>query len=101
MLRVSGVSARSNSRVCRCRTPRRAAIAADPALFEIAATGGDDYELLAAVPPGPAPPSRRAAAAAGVAVDARRRGAAGVAPPRFIGRDGREVAFARGSFSHF
>ena len=29
----------------------RRAIAADPALFEIAATGGDDYELLAAVAP--------------------------------------------------
>ncbi len=44
----------------------RAAIAADPDLFEVAATGGDDYELLASASPASASAFEAAAAAAGV-----------------------------------
>ena len=102
MLRVSGVSARVSIDRLPLSLAARAAIAADPDLFEIAATGGDDYELLAAVAAAnPRRPSRRAAAAAGV-------------PLTFVGEavegGGRRVSsaatairssFERGSYSHF
>ena len=46
----------------------RAAIMADPALAELAWTGGDDYEILCAVPQGEFPAMAEAAAAAGIAL---------------------------------
>ena len=101
MLRVSGVSARVELTRLPLSPAARAAIAADPALFDIAATGGDDYELLAAVAPEGSAAFEAAAAAAGVAVTLVGEAFAGAGPPRFIGRDGREAAFARGAFSHF
>ncbi|MGD0642826.1 MAG: thiamine-phosphate kinase [Roseiarcus sp.] len=101
MLRVSGVSARVELARLPLSPAARAAIAADPALFEIAATGGDDYELLAAVAPEKSAGFEAAAAAAGVAATFVGEALAGAGPPRFIGRDGREAAFRRGAFSHF
>ena len=50
MLDVSGVSARVPIYRLPLSPAARAAIAADPGLFEVAATGGDDYELLASAP---------------------------------------------------
>ena len=47
MLDASGVSARVSIFRLPLSQAARAAIAADPGLFEVAATGGDDYELLA------------------------------------------------------
>src|ERR1700722_6040832 len=78
-----------------------AAIALDPALFEIAVTGGDDYEILASVAPQKAAAFETGAAKAGVAVTRVGRAVAGAAPPLFLGRDGAAVAFERGAFSHF
>jgi thiamine-monophosphate kinase len=101
MLRVSGVSARVELARLPLSPAARAAIAADPALFDIAATGGDDYELLAAGAPEQSAAFEAAAAAAGVAVTLVGEAFAGALPPRFIGRDGREAAFRHGSFSHF
>ncbi len=101
MLGASGVSARAPIFRLPLSQSARAAIAADPGLFEVAATGGDDYELLASAPPASAPAFEAAASAAGVpltfigeAVDGRR-------PPSFIGPDGNPVVFARGAYSHF
>jgi thiamine-monophosphate kinase len=99
MLRVSGVSASIDLARLPLSDAANAAIAADPALFEIAVTGGDDYEILAAVPPENA--SAFEAAAAGVGVASIGRAIEGAAPPRFAGRDGREVSFPHGAFSHF
>ena len=82
-------------------TPSHPAIAADPALFAIAATGGDDYELLAAVPPAAATAFEAAAKAAGVDVSDVGEALEGAAPPQFLGPDGRVMSFMRGSFSHF
>ena len=66
--------------------PRARRSRAIPALFEIAATGGDDYELLASVAPADARRlSRRRRATAGVAVTCVGEAVAGAAPPRFIG----------------
>jgi thiamine-monophosphate kinase len=101
MLRVSGVAARVELARLPLSSAAAAAIAADPALFEIAATGGDDYELLAAVAPGKSAAFEAAAAAAGVAVTLVGEAFAGAGPARFIGRDGREAALPHGAFSHF
>ena len=101
MLRVSGVTARVNLARLPLSAAAAAAVAADPALFEIAATGGDDYELLAAVAPESCDAFEAAAATAGVAATLIGEAFAGLEPPHFLGRDGREMAFQSGSFSHF
>ena len=101
MLRVSGVSASVDLGRLPLSDAATAAIAADPALFEIAATGGDDYEILAAVSPEDASAFEATAATAGVRVAFVGVAVEGAAPPRWVGRDGREVSFARGAFSHF
>jgi thiamine-monophosphate kinase len=101
MLDASGVSAR----VAIFRLPlspaARAAIAADPGLFEVAATGGDDYELLASAAPASAPAFEAAAAAAGAPLTFMGEAVEGRRAPTFVGADGAPVAFARGSYSHF
>jgi thiamine-monophosphate kinase len=101
MLRVSGVSASVDLGRLPLSDAAMAAIAADPALFEIAATGGDDYEVLATVSPEDASAFEAAAATAGVRVAFVGVAVEGATPPRWVGRDGREVSFARGAFSHF
>jgi thiamine-monophosphate kinase len=101
MLRVSGVGASIDLKRLPLSEAASAAVAADPALFAIAATGGDDYELIVAVPPESASGFEALAAAAGVDVATVGVAVEGGAPPRFLGRDGGEVSFARGAFSHF
>ncbi|MGA7198064.1 thiamine-phosphate kinase [Roseiarcus sp.] len=101
MLAVSGVSARVPIYRLPLSKPARAAIAANPDLFTVAATGGDDYELLASVAPETAPAFEAEAVAAGVPVSMVGQAVEGYDPPRFIGPDGGPVVFARGSYSHF
>ena len=101
MLAASGVSARAPISRLPLSPAARRAIAADPALFEVAATGGDDYELLASAAPASAPAFEAAAAAAGVPLTFVGEAVEGRRPPSFIGPDGNPVAFARGSYSHF
>ena len=66
MLAVSGVSARVPIYRLPLSQPARAAIAANPDLFAVAATGGDDYELIASAAPEAAPAFEAEAASAGV-----------------------------------
>jgi thiamine-monophosphate kinase len=101
MLRVSGVSARIDLAHLPLSAAAHAAIALDPALFAIAATGGDDYEILAALAPDQADAFEAAAALAGVAVTRVGQALAGAEAPLFLGRDGAPAAFERGAFSHF
>jgi thiamine-monophosphate kinase len=101
MLDVSGVSARVLIYRLPLSSAARAAIAADPGLFEIAATGGDDYELLASAPPESASAFESAAAASGVPLTFVGEAIEGRLPPSFIGADGDPVVFARGAYSHF
>jgi len=101
MLRVSGVSAEVALSKLPLSAAARAAFAIDPALFTVAATGGDDYELLASVAPDRAAAFEAAAVQAGVLVTAVGRAMEGGAPPRFLDESGAEVAFERGAFSHF
>ncbi len=78
----------------------RAAIMADPALAELAWTGGDDYEILCTAPEKAYPTLIAAAEAAGVPLVAigRVTPEAGTASYR---EGGRVRQFARGSFAHF
>ena len=101
MLDVSGVSARVPIYRLPLSPAARAAIAADPRLFEVAATGGDDYELLASAPPESAAAFEEAAAAAGVPLTYIGEALEGRRPPIFIGPDGNPVVFGRGAYSHF
>jgi thiamine-monophosphate kinase len=101
MLAVSGVSARVPIYRLPLSRPARGAIAANPDLFTVAATGGDDYEILAAIAPVSAPAFEAEAAAAGVPVTFMGKAVEGYDAPRFVGPDGGTVAFPRGSYSHF
>jgi len=101
MLRVSGVTAEIDLGRVPLSDAAQAAIGLDRALFEIAVTGGDDYEILACVPAERGGAFEAAARAAGVAVTRVGVAQRGDAPPKFIGRDGVEVVFARAAFSHF
>lgn len=101
MLDVSGVTARAPIYRLPLSPAARAAIAADPGLFEVAATGGDDYELLASVPPESALAFEAAAAAQGTPLTFIGEAVAGRGPPSFIGPDGNPVVFAHGAYSHF
>ncbi len=75
-------------------------IAADPSMLEIALTGGDDYEIICTVPPHKADSFRAAAEAAKVPVANIGAVAAGEGA-RFLGADGKPLAFKHASFSHF
>ena len=94
MLDASGVSARVPIFRLPLSQAARAAIAADPALFEVAATGGDDYELLASATPKSAPAFEAAAAAAGVPLTFDRRSGRGTAAAE-LRRTGRRSGCVR------
>jgi thiamine-monophosphate kinase len=78
-----------------------AAVALDPALFETALTGGDDYEVLMAVPPENASATESDFAA--LSLRLTRIGVAGLkgAAVRFLKADRSEQHFAKMSFRHF
>jgi thiamine-monophosphate kinase len=101
MLDVSGVSARVPMDRLPLSPAARAAIAANADLLEVAATGGDDYELLASASPASAAAFEAAAAAAGVPLTFIGEAVEGRKPPSFIGVDGDPVVFERGAYSHF
>jgi len=101
MLRVSGVTATIEMRRAPLSAAAATAIALNPSLFVVAASGGDDYELILAVPPAECAGFEAAAAAAGVAATRIGEAVAGKGAPRFVDGEGEPIAFARGSFSHF
>ncbi|MGC1695271.1 MAG: thiamine-phosphate kinase [Pseudolabrys sp.] len=77
----------------------RAVLAAEPAMFETALTGGDDYEIICTIPAAKAEDFRAAAQAVRVAVTDIGEIKAGEGA-RFL-TDGKPLAFKRASFSHF
>ncbi len=101
MLDVSGLSACVSLDRIPLSPAARAAIAADPNLFEVAATGGDDYELLASAPRESAAAFEAAGAAAGVPLTFVGEAVEGRRPAQFIRRDGSLVVLEHGSYSHF
>jgi len=78
----------------------RAAIMADPALAELAWTGGDDYEILCTVAEREYPALVAAADAVDVPLVPIGRITAAAGGTRYR-EGGRERRFARGSFAHF
>jgi thiamine-monophosphate kinase len=82
-------------------TAARAALDRDAAVIEPILTGGDDYEILATVPPTQLGGFRSAATSSGVDLTEIGTVTEGSGEPRFVGRDGQPLKFARPSFSHF
>ncbi len=78
----------------------RAALRDEPKLFEAILTGGDDFEVVATIRPAKLARFRAAAKSAGVPVTTIGRIVAGQGA-RFRDAEGRAMAFARASFSHF
>jgi thiamine-monophosphate kinase len=78
----------------------RAVLAAEASVLETVLTGGDDYEIVCTVPVGKAAGFRAAAQAAKVMVTEIGEITGGKGA-RFIGADGKALAFKRTSFSHF
>ena len=97
--RASGVAAEIDVARVPLSQAARTAIAADPALIETALTGGDDYEIVLTLAPEKLAGFRAEADKAGVAVTEIGRIMAGDGA-RFV-RDGKPLAFARSSYSHF
>jgi thiamine-monophosphate kinase len=100
LLKASGVGADIDLDAIPLSAAARAAIMADPALAELAWTGGDDYEILCTASQGEYPALVAAAEAAGLALTriGHVTDAAGVATFR---EGGRPRSFAQGSFAHF
>jgi len=99
MLRASGVGGVLDLRRLPLSEAARAYLAADPQAIEIAATGGDDYEVLVAVR---VEVARAFEAAAGdLPVSAIGEVVAGSAELSVIDLDGAPARFLRGSYSHF
>jgi thiamine-monophosphate kinase len=101
LCRASGVAADIDCARVPLSDAARTALAREPGLIETIITGGDDYEILAAVAAGEVEPFRKAAAAAGVAVTEIGAATASNGLVRFRGVDGKPLALARPSFSHF
>ena len=101
LCRVSGVSAEIKTGKTPLSAGAKAAIAADPVLFETTLTGGDDYEIIATLPLDKLASFHSAANAAGAAVTEIGRVVQGTDEPRFLDPAGQPMTFARPAFSHF
>ncbi len=101
LARASGVSPQVDLGKAPLSDAARAAMAADPALFDRIMCGGDDYEILCAVAPQAVELFEARAAAAGVAVAAIGVADAAEALEILAGMDGKPKKFERDRFSHF
>jgi thiamine-monophosphate kinase len=100
MLRASGASAVVEVDRIPLSAAARRAVGQDPALLDLALTGGDDYEILCAVSPDRLSSFRRAAAERRIALSEIGSVTAGEELPAF--RSGDAVRrYETGSFSHF
>ena len=101
MMRASRCSAEVDLGRVPLSGPAKNLVARAPDLFDVAMTGGDDYEILASVPAEAAAAFEREALAAGVPVTPIGLVGPGGGPTTFRNPDGTERRFRRGSFSHF
>lgn len=100
LLKASGVGAEIDLDAVPLSNAARAAIMADPALKELAWTGGDDYEILFTAAEGEIPSLITAAVEKGLPLTVIGRITPG-AGPAVCREAGRERFFGRGSFAHF
>jgi thiamine-monophosphate kinase len=100
LCRVSGVAARVEVARVPLSDAARAVIRLDPAMREVALTGGDDYEILCTVPLDRVTSFRTVAQAAEVEVTEVGEIASGQGA-RFVDADGQTLTFGKLAFSHF
>lgn len=100
MMRVSGVSARVEADRVPFSPAVRKAVAVEPDLYDLAVTGGDDYEILCTVAEKDLDSFLKEADSEGVVVSAIGRVVQGHVSPVFRMRDS-ERRFDAGAFSHF
>ena len=98
---VSKVSARIEAKALPLSSGARQALRSDPALMDIIATGGDDYEILCAIAPERVKSFCKSAELAGVPVTEIGEITAGEGRPLVVAADGTTLSFARASYSHF
>ncbi len=98
MLAASGLGGKLDLREVPFSHGAREFFSLAPGAIEIAATGGDDYEILVAVSQEKAAAFEAAAGAVPVRAIGRVEGAKGLS---VIGLDGGLARFARGAYSHF
>ena len=98
---VSGVSAVIDAPSIPFSEAASTLLARGTVQIETIVSGGDDYEILCAIPEDGFEPFVQAARQAGVAVASIGTFIAGSSIPRFLDREGREIALPRLSYSHF
>jgi thiamine-monophosphate kinase len=97
---ASGVGARIDAAQVPLSPAAKAAVAAEPALFNVTLTGGDDYEIAAAVPEKHLAALRAAATQAGIELTTIGRIVEGEGV-EVIGAAGEPIDLPEASFSHF
>ncbi|HZW48477.1 MAG TPA: thiamine-phosphate kinase [Microvirga sp.] len=100
MMRASGASAVVEADRVPLSTAVRKAVEADPGLFDLAVTGGDDYEILCTVPEKNLDTFLKQADSVGIMLSPIGRVVAGHETPVFR-MQGAERRYDAGSFSHF
>lgn len=100
MMRVSGVSAVVEADKVPFSPGARKAMKTDPSLYDLAVTGGDDYEILCAVPEKNLDSFMKEADSVGIILSAIGRVVQGHEIPVFR-MHGSERRYDAGSFSHF
>jgi thiamine-monophosphate kinase len=98
---ASGVSAAIDAQSVPLSSVVAALLAQRAVGIEAIVSGGDDYEILCAIPEDRVEAFEGQARLAGVAVTSIGTVIAGVAAPRFLDRQGCEIALQRSSYSHF
>jgi thiamine-monophosphate kinase len=98
---ASGVSAVIDAQSIPFSAAAAALLARGTVGIEALVSGGDDYEILCTVPEASFEVFAQDAGLAGVAVTSIGTVIAGASPPRFLDGQGREIALARRSYSHF
>jgi thiamine-monophosphate kinase len=98
---ASGVSAAIDAPGIPLSPAAAALLAQGAASLPMLISGGDDYEILCAIPEARFEAFALAAGRAGVAVTSIGTVIAGTAIPSFLDAQGRELALARRSWSHF
>ena len=101
LCRVSGVSAVIELEQVPLSGAARDLVSRGVVGLETLIAGGDDYEILCTIAEDRVEPFAQAAQRAGVAVSSIGTVVAGSASPKFIDKEGREIALERQSYSHF
>jgi thiamine-monophosphate kinase len=98
---ASGVSAVIDLKSVPLSKAGSAALAAGAVTMGEIVSGGDDYEILCAIPQDALDAFMQVAEKAGVAASPIGTIIAGISRPKFLDAAGRELSFARTSYSHF